>query len=103
MPEVYSDILKELRKDRGITQKEMARRLGIRATLYNFYETGRREMRIWMLDFLADELGTSTDYILGRTGVETPYPRRPDPKEPKAPESPDSPPKALTNTKTADG
>ena len=76
MAEIYSDNLKELRRDRGLTQRDMAQRLGISTSLYNFYETGRREMRLWMLDFLADELGTSTDYLLGRTDVQTPYPRR---------------------------
>ena len=73
---VYSDILKELRKDKGITQKEMAERMGISQSSYSEYENGIRKMPFAMLDFLADTLDTSTDYILGRTEETKPYPKR---------------------------
>lgn len=73
---MYSDILKELRRDRRITQKQMGKRLGITQAVYSNYERGVRHMPLPMLSLLADELGTSTDYILGRTDVETPYPPR---------------------------
>lgn len=72
----YTDILKELRRDRKITQSMMARRFGISRTAYSFYETGRRVMPPEMLSILADELKTSTDYILGRTAIDKPYPPR---------------------------
>lgn len=77
---IYTDILKELRRDKKITQEMMARRFGISRVMYGYYETGRRVMPPEMLSLLADELGTSTDYILGRTTVQTPYPAR-SPKE----------------------
>lgn len=64
---MYTDILRELRRDRKITQEMMAKRFGISRTVYSFYETGRRVMPPEMLSLLADEFGTSTDYILGRT------------------------------------
>lgn len=73
---MYSDILKELRKDRGITQKEMGEQLGISQASYSDYENGIRKMPLTMLDYLADVLGTSTDYILGRTEEIRPYPKR---------------------------
>lgn len=72
----YSDILKELRKDRKISQREMGERMGISQASYSDYENGIRNMPLPMLDFLADALGTSTDYILGRTDEIRPYPRR---------------------------
>ena len=73
---MYSDILKELRRDRHITQRQMGDLLGISQSSYSDYENGLRNMPLTMLDFLADVLGTSTDYILGRTDIIKPYPKR---------------------------
>ena len=72
----YSDVLKELRKDKNITQKDIAKKFGISQTAYSYYESGARTMKIEMLMTLADELETSTDYILGRTSINKPYPKR---------------------------
>lgn len=74
--EIYSDILKELRRDRKLTQKDMADLMGISQATYCDYENGVRRMPLAMLSFLADTLGTSTDYILGRTAEMNPYPKR---------------------------
>ena len=49
---------------------------GIKASSYSNYETGRRKISIGMLEIIADKLETSTDYLLGRTAVEKPYPPR---------------------------
>lgn len=73
---VYTDILKELRRDKKITQKDMAEHFGISQTMYSMYESGRRTMKVEMLCELADILETSTDYILGRTAVQKPYSKR---------------------------
>lgn len=73
---IYSEILKELRRDKGITQMQMARRFGLSRTGYASLENGKRRMTMEMLCVLADELETSTDYILERTSVQTPLPKR---------------------------
>ncbi len=73
---IYTDILKELRKDKNLTQKDMAKIFNISQTMYSMYESGRRTMRIEMLCELADVLETSTDYILGRTDSPKPYRKR---------------------------
>ena len=73
---MYSDILKELRRDRHITQRQMGELLGISQSSYSDYENGLRNMPLTMLDFLADVLDTSADYILGRTDIIKPYPKR---------------------------
>lgn len=73
---VYTDILKELRRDKHLTQLDMAKYFGISQTMYSMYESGRRTMKIEMLCELADILETSTDYILGRTAQQKPYPKR---------------------------
>ena len=80
---MYSDILKELRRDRHITQRQMGDLLGISQSSYSDYENGLRNMPLTMLDFLADVLGTSTDYILGRTDGIEPYPKRNSGSSPK--------------------
>lgn len=73
---IQSDIVKELRKDKNLTQSDVARYFGIIAPLYCMYETGTRKMSLDMLCALADLLDTSTDYILGRTDDPRPYKRR---------------------------
>lgn len=73
---VYSDILKELRRDKNLTQSDMAKFFGIKQSMYSMYESGQRSMKIEMLVKLADILETSTDYILGRTDCQEPYPKR---------------------------
>ena len=85
---IYSDILKELRKDKHITQEQMGKMFHMSQSSYCDYENGVREMGPLMLDCLADILGTSTDYILGRTDVMEPYPRRSQPTYKKQDSSP---------------
>lgn len=72
---IQTDILKELRKDKHLTQEDIAKHFGISNVMYSLYETGKRRMSIDMLCDLADILNTSTDYILGRT--DDPRPPRP--------------------------
>ena len=74
--QIYTDILKELRKDKNLTQKQMGELFNIAASTYALYENGNRRLSVMMLSRLADILGTSTDYILGRTDQITPYPYR---------------------------
>lgn len=76
MKPIYSDILKELRKDKKLTQKDMGKMMGISQATYCDYENGVRRMPLAMLSYLADTLDTSTDYILGRTEEVRPYPKR---------------------------
>lgn len=62
--------LAELRKKKGLSQYEMADRLGVsRGKLAN-YEQGSRQPDFDTLSKLADFFDVSTDYLLGRT--ETP-------------------------------
>lgn len=76
MRPMYSDILKELRRDKKLTQADMGAMMGISQATYCDYENGVRRMPMNVLCYLADALGTSTDYILGRTEEIRPYPRR---------------------------
>lgn len=65
----FSARLKELRKERGIKQKEMAELLGCQVNHYQRIEYGQINIPALMLEFLADYFEVSTDYLLGRTEV----------------------------------
>jgi len=73
---VYSDLLKEFRRDRKLTQKDVGAYFGMSGPMYSLYENGKRRMTLDMLCDLADLFNTSTDYLLGRTDRIEPYPKR---------------------------
>ena len=53
-----------LRRARGISQAELAARLGISASAMGMYEQGRREPSVQIIIALARELEISTDFLL---------------------------------------
>ncbi|MBR4728109.1 MAG: helix-turn-helix transcriptional regulator [Clostridia bacterium] len=59
-------IITELRKSRGISQKEAAEKLGISQALLSHYEKGIRECGQSFLVRIADFYDVSVDYLLGR-------------------------------------
>ena len=68
--------LRDLREDSDRNQTELAAMLGMSQTGYSKYETGENEIPVSILIKLADIYQTSTDYLLGRTDVKTPYPKK---------------------------
>lgn len=70
---MYLPRLRDLREDNDLKQKEVASVLGIDQRVYSNYETGKREIPVHLLVRLADYYNTSTDYILSRTNISTPY------------------------------
>jgi len=59
--------IRDLREDRDLTQKQIAKILGMSQTGYSKYETGENDIPTAILIKLADFYQTSTDYLLGRT------------------------------------
>lgn len=57
--------IKELRVLRGLSQKELADKMGISAQQLNNYESGQRNPGNKILPTLADALGVSTAYLRG--------------------------------------
>ena len=53
-----------LRISKGWSQAELARRIGVSASAIGMYEQGRREPSLGLLVRLAEEFGTTTDYLL---------------------------------------
>ncbi len=60
-------ILSELRKEKGLSQKDAAQQLGISQALLSHYEKGIRECGQSFLLRVADFYDVSTDYLLGRS------------------------------------
>lgn len=67
--------IKELREENNLTQTYLAERLHIKQNTYSQYETGQRQLPLEVLVAIAVFYNVSTDYILGLTDVEDPYPR----------------------------
>lgn len=59
-------ILKELRKQRNLTQQDIAKELGLTQKAYCNYELGKREPDIKTLIKLANIYNVSLDYLTGR-------------------------------------
>lgn len=59
--------LKEIRKERGISQLKLALDLNTNQNTISRYETGEREPGIVELIKLADYFNVSVDYLLERT------------------------------------
>ena len=67
--------LKDLREDKDLFQKDVAKIIKVSQQQYNKYELGINSIPIEKLDKLAEFYSTSTDYILGRTNEIKPYPK----------------------------
>lgn len=73
---MYFQRLRDLREDMDMSQKQIGEILGIQQTVYSRYERGLRTIPVEHLLVLADFYKTSTDYILGRTLIKEPYPKK---------------------------
>ena len=65
--EIFPQRLKAARDLRGYSQEQLAERSGLQASAISHFETGNRKPSFDNLKRLADALGVSTDYLLGRT------------------------------------
>ena len=61
----FSKKLKELRMQAGITQKELAERLGVTKSVVSYYELSERNPSPEVLIKLAGIFHVTTDYLLG--------------------------------------
>lgn len=63
---MLKDNLKKARLNAGLTQKEVAERLGVAQQQYARWEQGQRNPKIEVLDRLAEIFNTTTDALKGR-------------------------------------
>ncbi len=62
----------ECRKALGITKQEAAKRMLMSQPAYLRYESGERTPSIHVIYFMANVLGTSAEYLTGKTDDKTP-------------------------------
>lgn len=67
----FPRIMSLLRKERGLSQKQVANDLGVAQALLSHYEKGKRECGLDFLVRAADYYNVSTDYLLGRSPIST--------------------------------
>jgi len=63
---IFNKRLKKLRKNKGLTQKELADHIDVVQSKISSWETERLEPNLYRLIQLADYFGVTTDYLLGR-------------------------------------
>ena len=61
----FGDRLKELRKKSGLTQAQLAERIGVTKSVISFYEQRERSPSPSVLIKMAKVFRVSTDYLLG--------------------------------------
>ncbi len=68
--------IRDMREDRDLKQRDMAKVLGCSQVCYSYYEIGRSDIPTDVLIKLAQYYNTSVDYLLGLTDEARPYPRK---------------------------
>jgi len=69
MREILSRRLKELRKEKGLSQIQVAIFCDITEKTYQNYELMSREPKLKILIRIADFYNVSIDYLVGRTDI----------------------------------
>ncbi|MBI6068314.1 helix-turn-helix domain-containing protein [Clostridium perfringens] len=62
---IFADNLKKYRKDSGLTQDDLAKRLNVSRSAISYYEKGTVEPSIYFLINLANEMNCSIDNLFG--------------------------------------
>ena len=69
---MLSERLKKIRKEKNVTQGQVAEYIGTTRANYTGYETGARKPPHDKIIKLSEFFGVSTDYLLGMTDIRTP-------------------------------
>lgn len=67
----FAERLSEIRKKRGLSQEEVAKKLGTQGPAIGRYERGIAKPTIEVASNLANILGVSLDYLVGNTDSDT--------------------------------
>ena len=68
--------IRDLREDADLKQRQLADYLHCDQSLYSKYEREERPLPLEYAEKLADFYHVSVDYLLGRTDLKTPYPKK---------------------------
>ena len=67
--------LREIREDKDLTQKDIAKVLNVSQVAYSYYEIEKRQIPLDLLKQLAKYYNVSIDYLLYLTDERKPYPK----------------------------
>lgn len=67
------DRIKELRQSRGMTQQQLADRLGVSKQAVSHWEGGRQSISRSSLELLCDIFNVEMDYLMGRQNITMRY------------------------------
>ena len=72
----YTQRLEDLRKDRDLTQEQVAKLLDLKREQYRRYETGVNEVKAGFIIKVCKLYNISADYLLGLTNTPYKLPRK---------------------------
>ena len=61
----FSEKVKKAREDKGISQSELARRVGVNQRMISMMEDGYKAPGLMLAKSIAEELNVSLDYLVG--------------------------------------
>lgn len=64
---MIGDVIKELRKERNLSQAALGLKIGVSQKAIDYWERGVNEPKASYIIKLADFFGVSADFLLGRT------------------------------------
>lgn len=64
---MIGDVIKELRKERNVSQALLAKNIGVSQKAIDYWERGVNEPKASYIVKLADFFGVSADFLLGRS------------------------------------
>ena len=65
MGEYFYENLKFAREQKGLSQKDVAEKIGVAKSTYSLYESGNREPNVQTIKKIANVLDVSADELLG--------------------------------------
>lgn len=65
MGENFNENLKNARLKKGLSQKDVAEKIGVAKSTYSLYESGSREPNVQTIKKISDVLDVSADDLLG--------------------------------------
>lgn len=71
---MFGERLRDLRKEKKLTSKQLGEKFNLAESTISGYETGARKPDIELVRSFANFFGVSTDYLLGQT--DNPYPHQ---------------------------
>jgi repressor LexA len=69
----FSEIMKELRESKGLSQRDLAEKLKIGKSSISMYENGEREPSRERMEEIADFFNVDMDFLYGKTDVKRKY------------------------------